>query len=103
MAETTCDVVFIGAGPGGYVGAIRAAQNGLKTIVVDKEERPGGTCLLRGCIPTKSLLESAALYESVQDAAEFGIQADMVRFDWAGVNKRKDKVVDKNANGVQFL
>lgn len=103
MADTQVDVLFIGAGPGGYVGAIRAAQNGLKTAVVEKDERPGGTCLLRGCIPTKSLLESAALYESVQDAAEFGIRADMVGFDWSGVNKRKDKVVAKNANGVKFL
>ncbi len=106
MAATTgneFDVIFIGAGPGGYIGAIRAAQNGLKTAVIDKEERPGGTCLLRGCIPTKSLLESASLYESVRDAAEFGILSDAVRFDWAAVNKRKEKVVTKNANGVKFL
>jgi dihydrolipoamide dehydrogenase len=97
------DVLFIGAGPGGYVGAIRAAQNGLKTGVVEKEERPGGTCLLRGCIPTKSLLESASLLESIQDAAEFGILPTGVSFDWSAVNKRKDKVVTKNANGVKFL
>lgn len=97
------DVVFIGAGPGGYVGAIRAAQNGLKTAVVEREERPGGTCLLRGCIPTKSLLESASIYAQTRNAAEFGVFADMVRFDWEAVNKRKDKVVEKNANGVKFL
>lgn len=101
--QETLDVVFIGAGPGGYVGAIRAAQNGLKTAVVERDERPGGTCLLRGCIPTKSLLESASIYAQTQDAAEFGIFADMVRFDWSAVSKRKDKVVTKNANGVKFL
>lgn len=103
MAETVYDVVFIGAGPGGYVGAIRAAQNGLRTAVVERDERPGGTCLLRGCIPTKSLLESASLLESVQSAGEFGIRAEQVGFDWAAVNRRKAKVVDKNANGVKFL
>lgn len=103
MAQTQYDVVVIGAGPGGYVCAIRAAQNGLKVAVVDKEDRPGGTCLLRGCIPTKALLESAALFERVKEAGEFGIQADMVRFDWAAVNRRKDKVVAKNSNGVKFL
>lgn len=97
------DVLFIGAGPGGYIGAIRSAQNGLKTAVVDKELRPGGTCLLRGCIPTKSLLESASLYESVLGAAEFGINAGSVTYDWANINKRKEKVVAKNANGVKFL
>lgn len=101
--QAELDVIFIGAGPGGYVGAIRASQNGLKTLVVEKEERPGGTCLLRGCIPTKSLLESASVYAQVQSAADFGVFADMVRFDWEAVNARKDKVVGKNANGVKFL
>jgi dihydrolipoamide dehydrogenase len=97
------DVLFIGAGPGGYVGAIRAAQNGQKTAIVDRDSRPGGTCLLRGCIPTKSLLESASLYESLVAAGEFGIQAGSVSFDWGGINRRKAKVVTKNANGVTFL
>jgi dihydrolipoamide dehydrogenase len=97
------DVLFIGAGPGGYIGAIRAAQNGLKTAVVDREARPGGTCLLRGCIPTKSLLESASLYESLVGAGEFGIQAGSVSFDWGAINQRKAKVVARNANGVSFL
>jgi dihydrolipoamide dehydrogenase len=101
--DTSYDVVVIGAGPGGYICAIRAAQNGLKTAIIERDERPGGTCLLRGCIPTKALLEAAALFESVKEAPEFGIQADMVRFDWSGVNRRKDKVVSQNANGVKFL
>ncbi len=99
----SCDLLVIGAGPGGYIAAIRAAQNGLKTVVVDKDERPGGTCLLRGCIPTKALLEAASLFESVQGAAEFGVMAERVRFDWAQVNRRKAKVVEKNSNGVRFL
>lgn len=103
MADQSFDVVFIGAGPGGYVGAIRAAQNGLKTAVVEREERPGGTCLLRGCIPTKALLEAASLYDSIGGAKDFGIDAGSFSFDWPRVNQRKDKVVEKNANGVKFL
>lgn len=103
MAETQFDVVVIGAGPGGYVCAIRAAQNGLKTAVVDREERPGGTCLLRGCIPTKALLESASTYERVKEAASFGVKADGVGYDWAQVNQYKEKVIDKNSKGVKFL
>lgn len=101
--DTTLDVIVIGAGPGGYICAIRAAQNGLKVAVVEKDDRPGGTCLLRGCIPTKALLESAHVLEQTKHANDFGILADMVRFDWGGVNKFKDKVVAKNANGVKFL
>jgi len=103
MAETQYDVVVIGAGPGGYVCAIRAAQSGLKVAVVERDARPGGTCLLRGCIPTKALLESAATYEKVKGAAHFGVMADMVRFDWGEVNKYKDKVIEKNSKGVSFL
>lgn len=101
--DTQYDVVVIGAGPGGYVCAIRAAQNGLKVACVEKDERLGGTCLLRGCIPTKSLLESAAVYEQTRNAAEFGVLAGEVGYDWGAVNKRKEKVVGKNANGVKFL
>lgn len=105
MAETgvSFDVVVIGAGPGGYICAIRAAQHGLKVAVIDRDERPGGTCLLRGCIPTKSLLESASIYDTVKEAAEFGVLSDNPRYDWAGVNKRKVKAITKNANGVKFL
>ncbi len=103
MAETQYDVLVIGAGPGGYVCAIRCAQNGLKTAIIDKEERPGGTCLLRGCIPTKALLESASIFDKAKEGAEFGIVADGVRVDWSLVNKRKEKVIAKNTNGVKFL
>ncbi|MFM2152991.1 MAG: dihydrolipoyl dehydrogenase [Pseudomonadota bacterium] len=103
MSGTQYDVIVIGAGPGGYVCAIRAAQNGLKVAVVDRDERPGGTCLLRGCIPTKALLESASLYDKAKEAAEFGVLTDGVRYDWSLVNKRKEKVIAKNTNGVKFL
>ena len=103
MAETQFDVIVIGAGPGGYVCAIRAAQNGLKTAVVDREERPGGTCLLRGCIPTKALLESASILEKAKEASHFGVVAKDVGYDWAGVNAHKDRVIEKNSKGVKFL
>src|SRR5579862_6415988 len=67
------DVVIIGSGPGGYVAAIRAGQLGLKTALIEKDKRLGGTCLHRGCIPTKALLWTAELLAHVQHAAEFGI------------------------------
>ena len=97
------DVAIIGAGPGGYVAAIRAGQLGLKVVVIEKDERLGGTCLLRGCIPTKCLLHSADVLEDAREGAEHGVIAENVRIDMPGVNKRKDKVVAKNAKGVEFL
>jgi dihydrolipoamide dehydrogenase len=97
------DVAIIGAGPGGYVAAIRAGQLGLKTVVIEKDERLGGTCLLRGCIPTKALLHSADILDEAREAAEHGILLENPRIDMAGVNRRKDKVVAKNAKGVEFL
>ena len=74
MASVQYDVVVIGSGPGGYVAAIRAGQLGLKTAIVEKDSKHGGTCLLRGCIPTKSLLESAEVFEHALHAREFGIE-----------------------------
>jgi dihydrolipoamide dehydrogenase len=102
VAETF-DVVFIGAGPAGYVGAIRAAQLGLKTALIEKDKRLGGTCLHRGCIPTKSLLWSAALFHHIQEAADFGIDLTNPTVNWANVQKHKDKVVTKGANGIDYL
>src|SRR5579859_136476 len=96
------DVVVIGGGPGGYVAALRAAQLGAATAVVEKD-RLGGTCLVRGCIPTKAMLQSSELYSMVQRGAEFGILAEKVRFDLAAASKRRDEVVDANVNGVQQL
>jgi dihydrolipoamide dehydrogenase len=97
------DVVVIGAGPGGYVAAIRAAQLGLKTALVEKDSRLGGTCLLRGCIPTKSLLHSADLLDELRHAKDYGVLAAEVSFDFALVQKARQKVVDKSAAGVAYL
>lgn len=103
MSNNQYDVVVIGAGPGGYVSAIRASQLGMKVAIVEKDNRLGGTCLLRGCIPTKSMLESAEIAEHAKHASEFGISVGEVKIDLAGVLKRKEKVVSQNAGGVQFL
>jgi dihydrolipoamide dehydrogenase len=97
------DVVVIGAGPGGYVAAIRAAHHGLKVAIVEKDSRLGGTCLLRGCIPTKSLLHSADLLSEMRHAKEFGILCSDISFDFSGVQKARDKAVSKSAAGVDYL
>ncbi len=96
------DVVVIGGGPGGYVAALRAAQLGAKTAIVEKD-RLGGTCLVRGCIPTKALLQSAELYTLAKSAAPFGVTADKLGFDWPAAQKRKSGVVDQLVKGVEGL
>lgn len=102
MAEQQYDVVIIGSGPGGYVAAIRAGQLGLKTAVIEKDTFLGGTCLHRGCIPTKSLLENAEVWSKIQKSKEFGITVGDVKLDWSVVQKRKQGVVDSNAKGIEF-
>ncbi|MFN0061641.1 MAG: dihydrolipoyl dehydrogenase [Myxococcaceae bacterium] len=102
MAESF-DVVIVGSGPGGYVAAIRAAQLGLKTALVEKDTRLGGTCLHRGCIPTKSLLWTAGLYAHILEAADFGIDLKSPSVNWAKAQEHKDKVVTKGANGIDYL
>lgn len=98
------DVVVIGTGPGGYVGAIRMAQLGLKTAIVEKEKNYGGTCLNVGCIPSKAMLESSELYHaSLHDMEKHGVQISGVKLDLAKMLSRKDSVVKENANGVAFL
>ncbi|MEZ4475230.1 MAG: FAD-dependent oxidoreductase [bacterium] len=97
------DVIIIGSGPGGYVTAVRSAQLGLKTAIVEKDTRLGGTCLLRGCIPTKSMLHSAELADHARHAGQFGINVGDVSVDLGQVLKQKDKVVQQNAGGVAFL
>lgn len=99
----TFDVVIIGSGPGGYVAAVRAGQLGLKTAIVEKDARLGGTCLLRGCIPTKSMLKSAEIADLARHASAFGVGVGDVTIDMATVLKRKDKVVKTNAGGVAYL
>jgi dihydrolipoamide dehydrogenase len=103
LATEQFDVTIIGAGPGGYVAAVRGAQLGLKVALVEKDKRLGGTCGLRGCIPTKQLLMSAHVYEQMQHAADFGVQAADIRLAFADVQKRKEKIVMKNAKGVEYL
>jgi dihydrolipoamide dehydrogenase len=98
------DVAVIGSGPGGYVAAIRAGQLGLKVVCIEKDERLGGTCLLRGCIPTKAMLHSAEVLETAREAKEHGIEVKgEISVDMAGVLKRKEKMVSSNAKGVEFL
>lgn len=96
------DLLVIGGGPGGYVAAIRAAQRGLRVCVVEKE-RPGGVCLNWGCIPTKAMLRSAEVFQTLTAAAEFGVHADNVRYDFAAVRQRKDAIVKELTDGVGGL
>jgi len=96
------DVVVIGGGPGGYVAALRAAQLGARTAIVEKD-RMGGTCLVRGCIPTKALLQSSELYTLAKDGVSFGVVADKIGFDWSKAQTRKGAVVDQLVKGVEGL
>ncbi len=101
MAEQF-DIAFLGAGPGGYVAAIRAAQLGLKVAVIEKD-KVGGTCLQRGCIPSKALLRSAEIYRNSKEADEFGIMIESVSLNFPKVQERKEKVVDQLTKGIEFL
>ena len=96
------DLVVIGSGPGGYVAAIRAAQLGLKTAIVERDAL-GGICLNWGCIPTKALLRSAEIYETLHRLDEFGLKADNIGFDAEAVVARSRKVAAQLSNGVKFL
>ena len=96
------DAVVIGGGPGGYECAIRLSQNGLKTALVEKDEL-GGTCLNRGCIPTKALLHAAELYHGAKEAARFGVSAGEVRFDYAAMVQNSKDVSKRLRDGVAFL
>src|SRR5258706_11175469 len=96
------DVVVIGTGPGGYVAAIRAAQLGLRTADVEKDEL-GGPCLNWGCIPTKAWIVTAHLYELIKRAREFGIEVGEPRIHWGLLVERKNKVVKQLTGGVKTL
>ncbi len=101
MTETY-DVVVIGAGTGGYATALRAAQLGLRTALVERDERLGGTCLIRGCIPTKALLQSAAVLDTVNRASDWGIKA-AGEADWSAIRRFEESIVDKNVKGLTGL
>src|SRR6202041_1951180 len=96
------DVIVVGGGPGGYVCAIRAAQLGLKTAVVERD-RLGGICLNWGCIPTKALLRSSEIWHLLHRLPEFGFSADNLKFDIAKIVDRSRKVSQQLSNGVGFL
>ncbi len=97
------DLIVIGSGPGGYSAAVRAGQYGLKTAVVEKDPKLGGTCLHVGCIPTKSLLHTAEVWEHFKHSAEDGILCENPRLDYPKVLDRKNKIVSKHAKGIEFL
>jgi len=97
------DVVVIGSGPGGYSAAVRAGQYGLKTALIEKQQRLGGTCLLVGCIPTKSILHSADVWEYFKHPEEAGMQATGAALNFPGVVERANKIVTKHSKGVEFL
>lgn len=104
MADTQFDLIVIGSGPGGYVGAIRAAQLGLKTAIVEKDKTFGGTCLNVGCIPSKALLESSEHYHAIQhDLEAHGVKVSKFELDLPTMLARKDKVVKTNTEGIAFL
>jgi len=103
MAEFQHDLIIIGSGPGGYVAAIRAAQLGLDTCVVEKDPVLGGTCLHRGCIPTKALLHTADLLRQAREGAKFGVVCGEVTLDMKAAHEHKRRVVAKSSKGIEFL
>src|SRR3989440_1456850 len=102
MADRSFDCVVIGSGPGGYVAAIRAAQLGMKTAVVEKD-RVGGRCLNYACIPAKAVLRAADVLTEVEGGSALGINAENVSVDFAGVTKHREKVVKTLTGGVSGL
>ncbi len=105
MADAQFDLIVIGAGPGGYVAAIRAAQLGLKTACVESRETLGGTCLNVGCIPSKALLHASELYDEAHsgDLAKFGISFKDVKLDLTAMHAEKAKAVGELTGGIEFL
>src|SRR6187551_399931 len=98
------DLVFIGGGPGGYVGAIRAAQLGLNTACIELEPQLGGTCLRVGCIPSKALLEASERFEEAQHhLSDFGVKVGSVELDLEKMMQRKETIVTSLTGGIEFL
>jgi len=103
MERVPYDLIVIGSGPGGYSAAIRAGQYGLKTALIEKQAKLGGTCLLVGCIPTKSLLHTAEVWQRFVHSEEEGIHVENPRLDYPKVKERKDGIVNKHSKGVEML
>ena len=104
MAETIYDVAILGGGPAGYTAAIRAGQYGLKVALIEKSEKLGGTCLHVGCIPTKSLLFNAEIYDHLKHAKEYGIEGlGEGQVNWQTVLDRKNQIITKHVKGLDFL
>lgn len=104
MAETTYDIAIIGGGPAGYTCAIRAGQFGLKTALIEKAEKLGGTCLHVGCIPTKALLFNAEVYDHLKHAKDYGIElSGETKLNWKTILDRKNQIVTKHTKGLDFL
>jgi len=97
------DIAIIGSGPGGYVAGIRAGQLGQKTVLIEKDNKFGGTCLHVGCIPTKALLFDAEIYDHFKNAKEYGIVCKEFSVDWAAIQTRKTRIVTRLAKGVEML
>ncbi len=95
-------IVMVGAGPGGYVAAVRARQLGAEVTLIEMDKL-GGVCLNTGCIPSKALLRSGEMTHQAQDMAEFGVQAQFLGVDWPAVQRRKERVVSQLVKGVEFL
>jgi dihydrolipoamide dehydrogenase len=102
MEQKKFDVIVLGAGPGGYPAAIRAAQRGRSVALIEAKEM-GGTCLNRGCIPSKALIAGSDIVQNLKDAHQFGIQAENVRIDYSQLALHKDHVVDKMRTGLEGL
>ena len=104
MADTIYDVAIIGGGPAGYTAAIRAGQYGLKTALIERDPKLGGTCLHWGCIPTKSILFNAEVYDHLKHAKEYGIEGvGEVTLNWKSILDRKNQIVAKHVKGLDFL
>ena len=103
MSDQSFDVVVIGAGPGGYVAAVRAAQLGLKTAIVERDKALGGTCLLRGCIPTKFLLQTAALQDEAKHMEKYGLSVGEISLDWKKTQAEKTKTVRRLTSAIAGL
>lgn len=103
MAENSYDLIVIGSGPGGYVGAIKAAQTGLKVAIVEKSDNLGGTCLNVGCIPTKALLHAAKSWAKLKSLDKLGIEISGAKFNWDKTQSNKTEIVDSQRKGLLYL